>query len=117
MERVQQKKMMQYLLPPPQSPPPLVFASRDTITRAEADVALGELQWQIVDAMQRTDVLLQAVAETHQKAQEAGRIAVLGATGVAQTNASLEKMVAELRHELHQMKTKIEGAEQCANTA
>ena len=40
-----------------------------------------------------------------------------GATGVAQTNAGLEKMVAELRHELHQMKTKIEGAEQRANTA
>ena len=40
-----------------------------------------------------------------------------GATGVAQTNADLEKMVAELRHELHQMITKIEGAEQCANMA
>ena len=40
-----------------------------------------------------------------------------GATGVAQTNAGLEKMVAELRHELHQMRTKIEGPEQCANTA
>ena len=40
-----------------------------------------------------------------------------GATSVAQTNAGLEKMVAELRHELHQMKTKIEGAEQRANTA
>ena len=65
--------------------------------RAEADVALGELQRQIGDATQRTDVLLQAVAETHQKAQEARRIAVSGATGVAQTNAGLEKMVAELR--------------------
>ena len=40
-----------------------------------------------------------------------------GATGVVQTNASLEKMVAELRYELHQMRTKIEGAEQRANTA
>ena len=96
---------------------PPVFASRDTVTRAEADVALGELQRQIGDATQRTDVLLQAVAETHQKAQEAGRIAVSGAIGVAQTNAGLEKMVAELRQELHQMRTKIEGAEQRANTA
>ena len=87
------------------------------VTRAETDVALGELQRQIGNATQRTDVLLQAVAETHQKAQEAGRIVVWGATGVAQTNAGLEKMVAELRQELHQMRTKIEGAEQCANTA
>ena len=42
--RVQQKKMTQYLLPPPQSPPPPVYASHDTVTCAEADVALGELQ-------------------------------------------------------------------------
>ena len=62
-------------------------------------------------------MLLQAIAETHQKAEEAERIVVTGATGVAQTNASLVKMVEELRHELHQMKTKIEGAEQRANTA
>ena len=115
--RVQQKKMTQYLLPPPQLPPPPVFASHDTVTQAEADIALGELQQQIGDAMQRTDVLLQAVVETHQKAEQAGRIAVLGATGVAQTNAGLTKMVEELRHELHQMRTKIEGAEQRANTA
>ena len=51
--------------------------------RAEANVALGELQRQIGDATQCTDVLLQAVTETHQKAQEARRIAVSGATGVA----------------------------------
>ena len=62
-------------------------------------------------------MLLQAIAETHQKAQEARRIAVLGATGVVQTNASLEKMVAELRQELHQMRAKIEGAEEHASTA
>ena len=78
---------------------------------------MGELQWQIGDAEQRTDVLLQAVVETHQKAQEAGRIAVSGATGVAQTNTGLEKMLVELRHKLHQMRTKIEGAEERANTA
>ena len=77
---------------------------------------MGELQWQIGDATQCTDVLLQAVAETHQKAQEAGRIAVLGAAGVAQTNAGLAKMVEELRQELHQMRTKIKGAEERANT-
>ena len=47
MARVQQMKMVQYLLPASQLPPLPVFASRDTITRAEADVALGELQWQI----------------------------------------------------------------------
>ena len=87
------------------------------VTRAEADVALGELQWQIGDATQRIDVFLQAVVETHQKAQEAGRITVSGATGVAQTNAGLEKMVAALRQELHQMRMKIEGAEESANTA
>ena len=75
------------------------------------------LQQQIGDATQRTDVLLQAVAETHQKAQEAGRIAVSGAAGVAQTNAGLAKMVEELRHELQQMRTKIEGAEERASTA
>ena len=40
-----------------------------------------------------------------------------GATGVAQTNAGLEKMLVELRNELHQMRTKIEGAEEHANTA
>ena len=77
----------------------------------EADVALAELQRQIGDATQRTDVLLQVVAETHQEVQGARCIAVSGATGVAQTNAGLEKMVAELHQELHQMRTKIEGAE------
>ena len=76
MARVQQMKMTQYLPPAPQLPTPPVFVSHDTVTRAEADVALGELQGQIGDATQRTDVLLQAIAETHQKAQEAGRIAV-----------------------------------------
>ena len=91
MARVQQMKMTHYLPPAPQLPPPPVFASLDTVTRAEVDVELGELQWQISDATQCTDVLLQAVAKTHQKAQEARRIAVLGATGVAQTNAGLEK--------------------------
>ena len=50
MARVQQMKMTQYLPPAPQLPPPPVFASHDTVTRAEADVALGELQWQIGDA-------------------------------------------------------------------
>ena len=40
-----------------------------------------------------------------------------GATGVAQTNAGLEKMLVELHNELHQMRTKIEGAEERANTA
>ena len=84
MARVQQKKMTQYLMPSPQLPtPPVITAPRDTLTRAEADVALGELQRQIGDATQRTDVLLQAVAETHQKAEQARRIAVSGATGVA----------------------------------
>ena len=112
--RVHQKKMTQYLLPPPQLPPPPVFTPHDTVTRGEADTALGKLQQQISDATQHTDALLQAIAETHQKAQEAGRIAMSGATGVAQTNAGLEKMLVELRHELHQMRTKIEER---ANTA
>ena len=111
-------KMTQYLPPaPPLPPPPVITAPHDTVTRAETDAAMGVLQQQIGDATQRTDALLQAVAETHQKAQEAGRIAVTGAAGVAQTNAGLEMMVAELRQELHQMKAKIEGAEERANTA
>ena len=116
--RVRQMKLTQYLEPPPQLPaPPVITTPRDTVTRAEADAAMGVLQQQIGDATQRTDVLLQAVAETHQKAQEAGRIAVSGAAGVAQTNAGLAKMVEELRHELQQMRTKIEGAEERASTA
>ena len=40
-----------------------------------------------------------------------------GATGVAQTNVGLEKMMAELCQALHRMRTKIEGAEERANTA
>ena len=118
MARVRQMKLAQYLQPAPQLPlPPVFTAPHDTVTCVEADVALGELQWQIGDATQRTNVLLQATVKTHQKVQEAGRIAVSGATGVAQTNAGLELMVAELRQELHQMKAKIEGAEERANTA
>ena len=111
-------KLTQYLEPPPQLPaPPVITTPRDTVTRAEADAAMGVLQQQIGDATQRTDVLLQAIAETHQKAQEARQIAVSGAAGVAQTNAGLAKMVEELRHELQQMRTKIEGAEERASTA
>ena len=118
MARVRQMKLTSYLPPAPQLPPPPIFtAPHDTVTHAEADAAMGVLQQQIGDATQRTDVLLQAVAETHQKAQEAGRIAESGAAGVAQTNVGLAKMVEELRHELQQMRTKIEGAEERANTA
>ena len=40
-----------------------------------------------------------------------------GATGVAQTNVGLGKMLVELRNELHQMRTKIKGAEERANMA
>ena len=50
MAQVQQMKLTQYLPLAPQLPPPPVFASHDTVTRAEADVALGELQRQIGDA-------------------------------------------------------------------
>ena len=110
MARVQQMKMMHYLLAP-QPLPPLIFVPRDTVTQEEADVALGELQRQIGDTTQCNDALVQAIVETHQKAQEARRIAVSGATGVAQTNAGLEKILVELRNELHQMRTKIEGAD------
>ena len=111
-------KLTHYLLSaPPLLPPPVFIAPHDTVTRAEADATMGVLEQQIGDATQRTDVLLQAVAETHQKAQEAGRIAVSGAAGVAQINVGLAKMVEELRHELQQMRTKIEGAEERANTA
>ena len=62
-------KLTHYLLSAPPLPPPSVFtAPHDTVTRVEADAAMGVLQQQIGDAMQCTDVLLQAVAETHQKA-------------------------------------------------
>ena len=118
MARVRQMKLTQYLEPTSEMPPPpIITTPHGIVTRAEADAAMGVLQQQIGDATQRTDVLLQAVAETHQKAQEAGRIAVSGAAGVAQTNVGLAKMVEELRHELQQMRTKIEGAEERASTA
>ena len=118
MARVRQMKLTQYLEPTSELPPPPVITTpHGIVTRAEADAAMGVLQQQIGDATQRTDVLLQAVVETHQKAQETGLIAVSGAAGVAQTNVGLTKMVEELRHELQQMRTKIEGAEECANTA
>ena len=116
MAKVRQMKLTHYL-PPPQPILPPVVVPRDTVTREEADVALGELQKQIGDAAQRTDALVQAVMETHDKAQEAGRIAVSGAAGVAQTNTGLENMLVELRNELHQMRMKIEGAEERATTA
>ena len=77
-------KLTQYLPPAPQFPsPPIFTAPHDTVTRAEADAAMGVLQQQIGDATQRTDVVLQAVAETHQKVQEAERIAVSGTADVA----------------------------------
>ena len=111
MARVRQMKLTSYL--PALPPPPLhVFEPRDTVMQEEADATLGELQRQIGDATHRTNALIQAVVQTHQKAQEAGRIAVSGATGVAQTNASLEKMLVELHNKLHYMRTKIEGAEE-----
>ena len=84
--------MMRYLQAPP-APPLSANVPHDTVTCAEADMALGELQWQIGDATQRTDALVQAVNETHQKAQATGQIAVSGAAGVAQTNAGLNQML------------------------
>ena len=96
MARVRQTRMTRYLQAPP-PPPPSVNILHDTVTRAEADMALGELQRQIGDATQRTDALVQAVNETHQKTQAAGQIAVSGAAGVAQTNAGLNQMLQELR--------------------
>ena len=84
MARVRQMKLTQYLPPaPPFLPPPLFTAPHDTVTRAEADAAMGVLQQQIGDATQCTDVLLQTVGEIHQKSQGAGRIAVLHAADVA----------------------------------
>ena len=114
--RVRQTRMTRYLTGP-EPPFSSAVVPLDTVTRAEADAALGELQERIGDAVQRTDQLVQAVAETHQQAQAAGQIAVSGAASVAQTNAGLERMVVELRHELHQMKAKIDGAEERAVTA
>ena len=50
-------KLTQYLPPAPQLlPPPVFTAPHDTVTRAEADAAMGVLQQQIGDATQRTDV-------------------------------------------------------------
>ena len=66
-------KLTQYLEPTCQLPPPPVFTTpHNTVTRVEADVAMSVLQQQIGDATQRTVVLLQAIAETHQKAQKDG---------------------------------------------
>ena len=45
MARVRQMKLTQYLEPPPQwPPPPVLTAPCDTVTRAEADTAMGVLQ-------------------------------------------------------------------------
>ena len=113
MAKVRQTRITRYL-PGPEPPASSAVVPLDTVTRAEADAALGELQERIGDAVQRTDRLVQAVAETHQQAQAAGQIAVSGAASVAQTNAGLEQMVVELRHELQQMRAKIDGAEERA---
>ena len=55
MARIRQMKLTSYL-PTLPLPPLLVFEPRDTVT--EADVALGELQKQIGDTMQRIDALI-----------------------------------------------------------
>ena len=113
MAKIRQTRITRYLTGP-EPPVSSAVVPLDTVTRAEADAALGELQERIGDAVQRTDRLVQAVAETHQQAQAAGQIAVSGAASVAQTNAGLEHMVVELRHELQQMRAKIDGAEERA---
>ena len=64
MARVRQTRMTRYLQAPP-PPPPSMNVPHDTVTHAEADMALGELQRQIGDATQRTKALVQAVNETH----------------------------------------------------
>ena len=40
-----------------------------------------------------------------------------GAASMAQTNVGREQMLVDLRNELHQMRSKIEGAEEHANVA
>ena len=47
----------------------------------------------------------------------AGQIATASASGVAQTNAGLERMVLELREELQNMRNKIEDTEHRASDA
>ena len=49
MARVRQTRMTRYLQAPP-PPPPSAIVPHDTVTRAKADMALGELQRQIGDA-------------------------------------------------------------------
>ena len=103
----------------------------DSVSRREADAALAQLHRQISDATQRTDELVNAVADTHKAAEAAGQIATHGASGVARTNQGLDQMVVELRKELQTMRERIEDVEhrasdarriadsmeQCANTA
>ena len=58
--------MTRYLpAPAPPQLPPSATVPRDTVTREEANAILTELQKQIGDAAQCTDVLVQAIAETH----------------------------------------------------
>ena len=90
---------------------PEVLVPRDTVSRKEADVALAQLQRQISDATQRTEDLVNVVADTRKTAEAAGQIATQGAIGIARTNMGLDQMVLELCNELQAMRKKIEDAE------
>ena len=115
MARIRQTKLVRYVplldVPAPANVP------YDMVSRKEADAALAKLHQAIGDATQRADQLVQAVADTRDRAEAAGQVAAAGAAGVAQTNAGLEQMVLELREELQTMRTKITSAEERASTA
>ena len=96
---------------------PDVLVPHDSISRSEADAALAQLHKQISDATQRTEELVNAVADTCKTAKAAGQIATQGASGVARTNMGLDQMVLELRNELQTMHERIEDVENRASDA
>ena len=97
--------------------PASVSVPRDIVSRREADTALAELYQAFGDATQCTDQLVQAVADSQNRAEAAGQDVAAGAAGVAKTNAGLELMVQELREELQAKRTKITDAEERASIA
>ena len=113
MARIRQTKFVRCFPVAPAS----VSVPRDIVSRREADTALAELYQAFGDATQCTDQLVQAVADSQNRAEAAGQDVAAGAAGVAKTNAGLELMVQELREELQAKRTKITDAEERASIA
>ena len=113
MARIRQTKFVRCFPVAPAS----VSVPRDIVARREADTALAELYQAFGDATQCTDQLVQAVADSQNRAEAAGQDVAAGAAGVAKTNAGLELMVQKLREELQAKRTKITDAEERASIA